>query len=159
MRKVLVVDDEKAIRMLFADELSDEGFKVLTSNDYTSFINTVNQYLPDLLIFDVRPGNLEDLYLLVDIRNAGHTFPIIMCSSCPAFYDYIDLSYVDYYIIKSGNLSELKSKVKKALETMREVPASYYRNSKKDQQSNLVNKYPIIGSNFQAIKQNLSHII
>ena len=49
MRKILVIDDEKAIRMLFAEELSDEGFKVLTSNDYTSFLDTVDQYLPDLL--------------------------------------------------------------------------------------------------------------
>jgi len=159
MRKILVIDDEEAIRMLFAEELSDEGFKVLTSNDYTSCLSTVDKYQPDLLIFDVRPGNLEDLYLLGDIRDAGHYFPIIMCSSYPVFYDCIDLSHVDYYIIKSGDLSELKCKVNKALEPARKSPARYYGNSKKDQQSKLVNGYRIIGSKFQVTKHNLSPII
>lgn len=159
MRKILVIDDEEALRMLFAEELSDEGFKVLTSSDYTSFLDTVDHYQPDLLIFDVRPGNLEDLYLLGDIRDAGHCFPIIMCSGYPVFYDCIDLNYVDYFIIKSGDLSELKSKVKKALERVREEPARYYENSKKSQQSKVVNRYSIIESNFQSIKQNPFHII
>ena len=159
MRKILVIDDEEAIRMLFAEELGDEGFKVLTSSDYTTFLDMVDHYQPDLLLFDIRPGNLEDLYLLGEVRDAGHCFPIIMCSSYPVFYDCIDLSCVDYYIIKSGDLSELKCKVKKALETVRELPARYYGNSKKDQQSNVVNGYRITGSNLQAIKRNLSHII
>ena len=142
--------------MLFAEELHEEGFKVLTSNDYTSFMDTVDQYRPDLLIFDVRKGNLKDLCLVSDIRKAGHNFPIIMCSSYPA---YIEHSNIDYYIVKSADLGELKRKVKKAIETVREFPSRYSRNSGKEQQLHILGGYPLTGSTSQNIKENISHLI
>ena len=115
MKKILIMDNEEAIRLLFTEELCDEGYEIYNSDDYTTFLDTVEHYMPDLLIFDVRAGNLNDLNLLRDIRDAGHTLPIILCSSCPVLYDAMQSRDADSYIIKSADLSELKSRVKKAL--------------------------------------------
>ncbi len=115
MNKILIVDDEESIQILYADELTEEGYEVVTSGDGSRLMELIGQKRPDLILLDIRLGEYNGLDLLQDIRNTHHNLPVILCTAYPSFkYDMKSIA-ADYYVVKSSNLKELKLKIKMAL--------------------------------------------
>ena len=116
MHKILVVDNEEAIQILYSDELTEEGYEVITSGDGSKVMGLIEQRRPDLIVLAVRLGKYDGLDLLQDIRNNYYNLPVVLCSAYPHFrYDPRSIA-ADYYILKSSDLNELKQKVRMALE-------------------------------------------
>lgn len=117
MNTILVLDDDEAIRMLYADELSEEGYEVIACGNVSRVMSLIEENRPDLIVMDIRLGKHNGLDLLQDIRNTYYDLPVILCTAYPAFkYDMKSIA-ADYYVVKSSNLAELKSKIKTAIET------------------------------------------
>jgi len=122
MNRVLVVDDEKAIRMLYADELTEEGYDVIATGDGSGLMALIEQKRPDLVLLDIKMGKYNGLDLLQDIRNAYYDLPIVMCTAYPDFkYDLKSIA-ADYYVVKSSDLRGLKAKIKMAFEGGEQLP-------------------------------------
>ena len=122
MNRVLVVDDEKAIRMLYADELTEEGYDVIATGDGSGLMALIEQKRPDLVLLDIKMGKYNGLDLLQDIRNAYYDLPIVMCTAYPDFkYDLKSIA-ADYYVVKSSDLRGLKAKIKMAFEGGGQLP-------------------------------------
>ena len=116
MHKILVVDNEEAIQILYADELTEEGYEVITSGDGSKVMDLIEQRRPDLIVLAVRLGKCDGLDLLQDIRNTYYNLPVVLCSAYPHFrYDPRSIA-ADYYVVKSSDLMELKLRIKMALE-------------------------------------------
>lgn len=116
MDKILIVDDEKSIQILYTDELTEEGYEVITCGDGSRLMELIEQKRPDLVVMDIRLGRHNGLDLLQDIRNTYYDLPVILCTAYPTFkYDLKSIA-ADYYVVKSSNLEELKLKIKMALE-------------------------------------------
>ena len=47
-KKILVLDDSPAIRLLYEDELSEEGYEVMTCDDGSGLMETIRKKRPDL---------------------------------------------------------------------------------------------------------------
>ena len=114
MYKILVLDDEESIRMFYSYELVEEGYEVITSDDFTRLLHLIEEEKPDLLIMDIRSGQYCGLDFLQDIRNAHHNLPVILCTAYPAFKGDLKSMAADYYVVKSSNLKDLKYKIKLA---------------------------------------------
>jgi len=72
-------------------------------------------------VLDIKMAAYDGLDLLQEIRQSHHDLPIIISSAYGAYKgDYKTLA-ADYYVVKSSDLTELKQKVRKALEG--KVPA------------------------------------
>jgi len=140
MNKLLIVDDDVPIQILYADELTEEDYDVITTGDGLGLLGLIEEAQPDLVVLDIRLGESNGLDLLQDIRNTYYELPVILCSAYPAFkYDMKSIA-ADYFVVKSSDLSELKVKIKMALEnrqqlitrtTMNEVqkPVTYLQNA------------------------------
>jgi DNA-binding response OmpR family regulator len=117
MAKILIVDDEEGIRMLYSMELQDEGYDVLTLPDGKELLQTVEREKPDCIVLDIKMREYNGLDLLQQIRQKHYDLPVILNSAYSSFK--VDLKAVaaDYYVVKSSDLSELKEKLKIALET------------------------------------------
>jgi DNA-binding response OmpR family regulator len=116
MYKILVVDNEEAIQILYADELTEEGYEVIAIGDGSQVMRLIEQRSPDLIVLAVRLGKYDGLDLLQDIRNTYYNIPVVLCSAYPHFrYDPRSIA-ADYYVLKSSDLRELKQKVRMALE-------------------------------------------
>ncbi len=116
MNKILIVDDEEAIQLLYSEELTEEGYDVVTSGQVTRLMELITQKRPDLIVLDIKLGKYDGLDLLQDIRNTWNNLPIILCTAYPSFkYDLKSIA-ADYYVVKSSDLRELKLKIKMALE-------------------------------------------
>ncbi len=117
MNRILIVDDEKSIQLLFADELTEEGYEVITTGDGSGLMGLIEKKRPDLVVLDIKLGTNDGLDLLQDIRNTYYDLPVVMCTAYPDFkYDLKSIA-ADYYVVKSSDLRELKEKVKMAFES------------------------------------------
>ena len=117
MAKILIVDDEEGIRMLYSMELQDEGYEVITLPDGKDLVAVVDRERPDCIILDIKMREYNGLDLLQQIRKRHYDLPVILNSAYSSFK--VDLKAVaaDYYVVKSSDLSELKDKLKVALES------------------------------------------
>ena len=116
MNRILVVDDDKGIRMLYAEELTEEGYEVITNDGDSQIMTLIKKKEPDLIIMDIRLGKQNGLDLLQDIRNRYYNLPVILCSAYAIYKSELKSIAADYYVLKSSNLSELKLKIKMAIE-------------------------------------------
>lgn len=116
MAKILIVDDEEGIRMLYAMELEDEGYEVITRPDGKDLLKVIEEEKPDVLVLDIKMKEYSGLDLLQEIRKKYYDLPVILNSAYSSFK--VDLKAVaaDYYVVKSSDLTELKEKLKVALE-------------------------------------------
>jgi DNA-binding NtrC family response regulator len=124
MNRILLVDDEEAIRMLYADEFIEEGYEVITCSDVSRILDLVEQCTPDVVVLDIKMGEHDGLDLLKDIRKNYYELPVVLCSAYPVFKRDIRSITANYYVVKSSDLRDLKVKVKKAMENgMLQQPA------------------------------------
>ena len=118
MGRILIVDDEESTCLLYAEELSEEGYEVIITNDYLGLLEIIKQQRPDLIVLDIRLGEYNGLDLLQDIRNVYYDMPVILCSVYSIFKYDIKSIAADFYVVKSFDLTELKLKIKKAMESV-----------------------------------------
>jgi len=117
MAKILVVDDEEHIRLLYSEELSEAGYEVITAADGYKLIERIETDKPDLVVLDIKMVDYNGLDLLQEIRNKFYNMPVILCTAYDTFKEDIKSIAADFYVIKSFDLTELKKKVATALET------------------------------------------
>ena len=116
MNKILVIDDDQGVQMLYSDELTDEGYNVVTCGDGSRLMEFIKKERPDLVVMDMKLGKYDGVNLLQDIRNAFDQLPVIMCTAYPSVRHDLKSIAVEDYVLKSSDLSELKLKIGKALD-------------------------------------------
>jgi DNA-binding NtrC family response regulator len=115
-KKVLIVDDEEHIRFLYSEELTDEGYDVVTTDSGYQLMELIEKEKPDVIVLDIKMVDYNGLDLLQDIRNKYYDLPVILCTAYDTFKEDMKSIAADHYVIKSFDLTELKSKIASALE-------------------------------------------
>lgn len=114
METILVVDDELAIRLLYQEEFTDQGYKVLTAANALDGLDIIENKQVDLVILDIKMPGMDGLEALKKIAALNKGVPIILNSA----FDYKD-DFITWpcraYVIKSQDLTELKETVKSFL--------------------------------------------
>ncbi|MBX7246291.1 MAG: response regulator [Candidatus Sumerlaeaceae bacterium] len=118
MKKILVVDDEKNIRTLFRDELEEEGYEVATAGSGREALDQIEADVPDLIVLDIRMGDMTGIEVLQELRKTHDKLPVIMVTAVRGLKDDFTIwdSHVSDYTTKPVDLDDLKAKIKKALE-------------------------------------------
>ncbi len=114
-KKILVVDDEAHIRMLYTEELTEEGYEVITAEGGLGLLERIEREKPDLVVLDIKMVDYNGLDLLQDIRNKFYDLPVVLCSAYDTFKDDMKSIAADHYVIKSFDLAELKAKIAELL--------------------------------------------
>ena len=64
MYKILIVDDDYAIRLLYQSELEDEGYSVTTASGCLNILEQIDHLRPDLILLAIRLGEINGLDIL-----------------------------------------------------------------------------------------------
>ena len=115
MKKILLVDDEDSIHLLYREEFEEEGYEVhsaMTGEEALGQLNIVN---PDLIILDINMPGMNGIEALRQIKEINPAIPVILCSAYQEFKQDLASWASEEYIVKSANLDELKAAVKKYL--------------------------------------------
>jgi DNA-binding response OmpR family regulator len=115
MTTILIMDEDKVIRMLYADELSEEGYDVLSCGDAAGLMDLIGCRKPDLVVMEV-VGNYNGLVLLQDISHAYTGLPVIVCTTCPAFREDPRSLAARDYVVKSSKINGLKAVIRNVLD-------------------------------------------
>lgn len=112
--KILVVDDDLHIQKLYKEELEEEGYEVVIAGTGAKAMELFVQENPDLVTLDILMPDVDGIKLLRQMKEKKPRLPIVMSTA----YDYRDDFAVwasEAYIVKSADLNELKSAIKKLL--------------------------------------------
>lgn len=120
MAKLLIVDDEEHIRFLYSEELTEAGYEVITAESGYMLLERIEEEKPDLVVLDIKMVDYNGLDLLQDIRNKFYDLPVILCTAYDTFKEDLKSIAAEFYVIKSFDLTELKNKIKVALEKTNE---------------------------------------
>jgi DNA-binding response OmpR family regulator len=117
MPKILVVDDEEHVRLLYSVELKEAGYEVITAENGYKILEKIDEEKPDLVILDIQMFDYNGLDILQDIRNRFYELPVILATAYDSFKEETKAIAADFYVVKSYDLTELKNKIAMALET------------------------------------------
>ena len=112
-KKVLVVDDEQAIREVLVYNLKKEGYETLEAGDGITAVNMALEEKPDLMLLDIMLPKLDGLSVCKRVKNYLN-IPILMLTAKDAEIDKIvglELG-ADDYITKPFSVRELMARVK-----------------------------------------------
>jgi DNA-binding response OmpR family regulator len=114
-KKILVVEDEEGLRLLYEEELEAEGYEVLTARNGKEAIRKLEEEKPDLIILDIVMPVMDGMETLGRIVGKERKIPIILNTSYPGYRQDFMSWAADAYVTKSTDLGELKDKVRELL--------------------------------------------
>ena len=115
MKKILLVDDEEGIQMLYREELQDAGYEVISAYTGEEGLEKVKNESPDLVILDIQMPGMNGIETLRQMKMDNPTLPIILSSAYTEYKQDLGAWASDAYVVKSSNINDLKEAVKKHL--------------------------------------------
>lgn len=112
--RVLVVDDDRAIRDSLARALRIEGWQVSTAVDGEDALEQIYQDQPDVVVLDVMMPRLDGLEVCERLRSEGNQVPILMLTARVHTADRVaglDAG-ADDYLVKPFDLEELFARIR-----------------------------------------------
>jgi len=120
-KKILIVDDEKALRFGLVKCVRAAGFDALEAADGYEALSRIEEHMPDLVILDVMMHGISGLEVCRRLRDDRRTrdIKIIILSAKGQIKEQREglEAGADYYITKPFDYRELLKTVKQLLET------------------------------------------
>ena len=113
MFKILIAEDDRELRQLFAHVLTKNGYTVLGVSNGEEALDALEQSYYDLIISDIMMPKMDGYELVRSIRESGSSIPIMMITAKDAFDDMRlgFLSGSDDYMVKPINIGEMVLRV------------------------------------------------
>lgn len=116
-RRILLVDDDDAVRGLVKACLASEGYEIEECQDGVAALSLLTAERFDLAVCDVRMPMMDGICLLDELRRRGHRLAVIMLTACddvPVAVTAMKLGASDF-IVKPFMPSTLIASVRAAL--------------------------------------------
>ena len=115
MKKILLVDDDESIQLLYQEELADEGYQVLSALNGVEALKKFEHDDPDLVILDIQMPGMNGIEVLRQMKMEKPSIPVILSSAYHEYKQDLGTWASDDYVVKSSDMTELKNAVKKYL--------------------------------------------
>jgi len=118
VKRILIVDDEKNMRWVLGQSLSNEGFEVIEAADGREALSSVAEQEPDVMVLDHRMPAPDGMEVLRRLRSQGSTFPVIMLTAHGNVATAVEAmkAGASEYLTKPFDLEELKLAIEKSLQ-------------------------------------------
>lgn len=111
MKKILFIEDNENLRLLYDEIFEQEGYKVLLASNGVEGLKILEKNTVDLVVTDLRMDKMNGMEVLSCIAGGKKKLPVIIYSAYPKYMLGTLPCKPDAYITKSSNLDELKMKI------------------------------------------------
>jgi DNA-binding response OmpR family regulator len=115
MKRILLVDDEEGIQLLYREEFEEEGYEVVSAYNGDEALEEFTKQPPDLVILDINMTGMSGIEVLRRMKEMNSDLPVILSSAYQEYKQDFGSWASEEYIVKSANMDELKSAVRKYL--------------------------------------------
>jgi two-component system response regulator (stage 0 sporulation protein F) len=115
VKKILLVDDEEAIQMVYREEFEDDGYTVISAMNGEEALEQFQNEGPDLVILDIQMPGMNGVEVLRQMKMLNPSVPVILSSAYQEFKRDLGTWASDEYVVKSGDLEDLKNAVRRLL--------------------------------------------
>jgi two-component system response regulator (stage 0 sporulation protein F) len=109
VKKLLLVDDDDSIQLLYQEEFKDEGYQVDSARNGEEALARFAENRPDLVILDVMMPGLNGIEVLRQLKSRDPSVPVLINSAYFEYKQDLGAWAADGYIVKSADLTELKA--------------------------------------------------
>ena len=113
--RILLVDDEEHIRLLFKEELEEEGYTISLASNGFEALEVLRSDRFDLVVLDVKMPGMDGIQTLNEIKKLNKDQRVILCSAYGEYQQDFSSWVSDAYVVKSADTRELKETIKKVL--------------------------------------------
>jgi two-component system response regulator MprA len=115
--RLLVVDDDRALRDVLRRALSLAGYEVMLAETGAGALAEVAGVVPDAVVLDVGLPDIDGLEVCRLLRREGNRVPVLMLTARDAVSDRIDGldAGADDYLVKPFDIDELKARLRALL--------------------------------------------
>jgi two-component system response regulator PhoP len=115
--RVLIVEDEEALRGQLVTRLKEEGFAVDATGDGAEGLYLGKEYPIDVAVIDLGLPSLSGIDLIKALRSADKQFPILILTARSRWQDKVEGLDAggDDYLVKPFHVEELLARIKALL--------------------------------------------
>lgn len=115
--RLLVVDDDRALRDVLRRALTLSGYEVLLAVGGADALAEVTRAVPDAVVLDIGLPDIDGLEVCRLLRREGNRVPVLMLTARDAVSDRIDGldAGADDYLVKPFDIDELKARLRALL--------------------------------------------
>ncbi|MFC8074605.1 response regulator transcription factor [Streptomyces sp. NPDC057307] len=116
-QRVLIVDDEPAVREALQRSLAFDGYGTEVAVDGVDALTKAAAYQPDLIVLDIQMPRMDGLTAARRLRATGSTVPILMLTARDTVGDRVTGldAGADDYLVKPFELDELFARIRALL--------------------------------------------
>ena len=113
-KKILIVDDDKSLRILYEKEFAEDGYDVLLAASGKEAIEKLGEN-PDVIVMDIKMPGMNGIETIGKILSINRGIPIIINSAYSVYKNNFLTWPATSYVIKSSDLTELKESISSVL--------------------------------------------
>jgi two-component system response regulator MprA len=115
--RLLVVDDDRALRDVLRRALTLSGYEVMLATGGAEALSQVTTTVPDAVVLDIGLPDIDGLEVCRLLRREGNRVPVLMLTARDAVSDRIDGldAGADDYLVKPFDIDELKARLRALL--------------------------------------------
>ena len=115
MPKILVIEDERNLRVLYQQDFESDGFEVVTAANAADGLSMVEAEKPDLVVMDIRLPGMDGLEAMSRVLDKHPRIPVVLNSAYSSYKDSFMSWSADAYVVKSADTGELRARVRELL--------------------------------------------
>jgi DNA-binding NtrC family response regulator len=119
MEKILCVDNDSGLLSLYQEELSEEGYEVILARDGKEALSKFMKQKPEVVVMEILIPVMDGIETLNAMLDRNRQTQVILNTTSPQYkQNFMTWGALDY-LIKSSDFTELKQKIREAIEKLR----------------------------------------
>jgi DNA-binding NtrC family response regulator len=114
--KILIVDDEPHLRLLYETEFRRAGYETMSAGSAAQGLDIIQSMKPDLVVLDIRMAGMDGIEALQHILDRDSSVAVVLNTAYSSYKDNYMTWAADAYVTKSSDVTELLDTVREVLE-------------------------------------------